>query len=1786
MSSGSNTTTPSNNSSGGGSGTNTGAFHSMSAPATTTSGNLSPFSPSVINPDSTTMTMSPFSISKHRQVIRTPSGDSIGSPIRGGGGGLFSPPESPYSSRLTKTPPFEMEKLREKIQHLGWMGSPNQSGSKGRARSNSMAIGSPGSVAFLHSQLEEVSRLLEEKEKDVQLAAEIGKMLLEKNSDLETQVYQLSDLERSFSEQLSHMDFLKSQNDTLNVNLKEATLLNDMLEEKVADSLSMLGKLKTQSSKSKKKHGSGQIDQGDLDLLNHEIEELKSKDIQKEKSFIRLKCEHETTVNKLEILSNEYENSMERIKDMELLKEKYHHILTKNNSLVSIAKDMATRRSIIEEFNLIKDHFEETLGTILTTTSTLTADQFDRDQELAILNKSKEIIDQLSLEESSLPIVTQLMELLKTIDQEEKDRIQARESSGRRYTIYNKDDIHLEDGEDDLLDHIHSDSSDSDDSMTSQLKEQEDLENDISSQNLKRSSILLLIALYSSNKNKDISERFNRNILSISELQEDIVELNEKLATNNKINAKLELDGLNRIQDLETKLLQSEENVDLLKNSIQQLQDQYSEPEKNPQIVRQMNMIKEVQDRYTTLLSEYRKLELENNKNMEILESRLKEKEFSIHNLTLNLEAAKKLEDELQIEKEYSLKVKKELEELIGQHDREKGETSRLHGLLSARDIDYQSLVSKMDQFATSHAKELEELKLSLQTCEEERKLALQQLQDTKSDHQSSIKELMNKHRLEIDEIQIQECVICNDKQLEISRLIVNLDEKERGFIEEMDRLKGQSCQSCIDKTAQLDSSSLEIRHLKIELDRLTNQSCQSCANKDLQLGGQLDEINLIKDENTRLKEDAVKSNDELTRLKEDAVKSNGELTRLLDQSTLDKDQHTILKDEIARLMEEIAKSNGEITRLKDDAIKSNDEMSRLKDQVDQSNQQVSNLINESTKPNEEIIRLKVQVDKSNGENARLNEQLTKSNQHTSQLVEQVERSTDEITRLKQENTRLVDELTKSNDQNSQLTEQLNQSNNENRRLNDKNARLKDENHRLSEEIIKLNQQLSLSNGSSTDEITRLKQQIGDSSDENTRLKQDNARLVDEISKSNQQLTLSNEQIERSKDEMIKLKQQFDDENTRLKQENTKLTEENQKLVDEIEQLAKSNQQSSQLVEQIERSKDEITRLKQQFDDTFDENTRLKQENTLLQEENQRLKDENAKLKLQLDSLANQLANQEQEKSRLLEIHKLKIDEIEREKEIAIAECSRNNTPRENSSNQQHTCIEGSLNGRELEMVKHVLQILPDSSLSITCKYCTINKLLTGKIFCNVLNYYINDCIDTRALLVTDDSSNNNNNQSIENNKDNLTLIISTLKLFGGYTNFQVDDIMYNDVALFKLLFEVLYVGILHTINLEKHPELAFLWKNNPLKQNEKEKESWDNFVRLDPSIYIKRWFNHFLKKDQNIIKQDFTKLNELKVWNSIMKQLYPDCGITLNSSIEEIIDYIKNVLGCPRIVTLLDLQSESDEHKAIFLMAQLFDLKSGIQLTEEMLVLSPELPNHTPSSEEKAAKIWLKTVDISASSLDDFKDGLLLLRALDQISTGIVNWKKVNMTPSNTFSMTENCNYCVKLGKDLKFSLVGIAGKDFVDCHKKYLLSFVWQMMRYSCMKKVSLKGKDGKEITEGDLVQWANARVQQVAKTNDKASNITIKGFSDSGLRDGLFLLDLLESIHAGSIDYKLVEPKSQVDTEESRKSNAKYVISMARRLGSTAIIFWEDIVQAKSNMIMLFILDLMSLTLNQKP
>lgn len=65
-----------------------------------------------------------------------------------------------------------------------------------------------------------------------------------------------------------------------------------------------------------------------------------------------------------------------------------------------------------------------------------------------------------------------------------------------------------------------------------------------------------------------------------------------------------------------------------------------------------------------------------------------------------------------------------------------------------------------------------------------------------------------------------------------------------------------------------------------------------------------------------------------------------------------------------------------------------------------------------------------------------------------------------------------------------------------------------------------------------------------------------------------------------------------------------------------------------------------------------------------------------------------------------------------------------------------------------------------------------------------------------------------------------------------------------------------------------------------------------------------------------------------------------------------------------------------------------------------------------------------------------------ILLEVLDKVSPGSVNWKQATKPPIKMpFRKVENCNQVIKIGKQLKLSLVNVAGNDFVQGNKKLIL-------------------------------------------------------------------------------------------------------------------------------------------------
>ena len=150
-----------------------------------------------------------------------------------------------------------------------------------------------------------------------------------------------------------------------------------------------------------------------------------------------------------------------------------------------------------------------------------------------------------------------------------------------------------------------------------------------------------------------------------------------------------------------------------------------------------------------------------------------------------------------------------------------------------------------------------------------------------------------------------------------------------------------------------------------------------------------------------------------------------------------------------------------------------------------------------------------------------------------------------------------------------------------------------------------------------------------------------------------------------------------------------------------------------------------------------------------------------------------------------------------------------------------------------------------------------------------------------------------------------------------------------------------------------------------------------------------------------------------------------------------------------------------------------------------------------------------------------------------------------------------------------MKFSLVGIGGVDIMNANKKLILAVVWQLMRRHTLNVLTSIG-NGKKADDKFIINWAN----QIVKDNGKPDS-SMKSFRDKTLANGLFLMDLLACINDRSINWELVNAG---ETEDDRAENAKYVISVARKLGCCVFLTWEDITEVKPKMMMTFVASIM--------
>jgi len=103
-----------------------------------------------------------------------------------------------------------------------------------------------------------------------------------------------------------------------------------------------------------------------------------------------------------------------------------------------------------------------------------------------------------------------------------------------------------------------------------------------------------------------------------------------------------------------------------------------------------------------------------------------------------------------------------------------------------------------------------------------------------------------------------------------------------------------------------------------------------------------------------------------------------------------------------------------------------------------------------------------------------------------------------------------------------------------------------------------------------------------------------------------------------------------------------------------------------------------------------------------------------------------------------------------------------------------------------------------------------------------------------------------------------------------------------------------------------------------------------------------------------------------------------------------------------------------------------------------------------------------------------------------------------------------------------------------------------------------------NGKQVNDKDILDWCNQTVKATGKST------LINGFNDREISKGLFFVHLLSAIAPEIVDWSLI---TDGNTDAEKLLNAKYAVSLARKIGAVIFLLPEDIVDVRIKMCLTF-------------
>ncbi|KAK4750613.1 hypothetical protein SAY87_004095 [Trapa incisa] len=463
-----------------------------------------------------------------------------------------------------------------------------------------------------------------------------------------------------------------------------------------------------------------------------------------------------------------------------------------------------------------------------------------------------------------------------------------------------------------------------------------------------------------------------------------------------------------------------------------------------------------------------------------------------------------------------------------------------------------------------------------------------------------------------------------------------------------------------------------------------------------------------------------------------------------------------------------------------------------------------------------------------------------------------------------------------------------------------------------------------------------------------------------------------------------------------------------------------------------------------------------------------------------------------------------------------------------------------------------------------------------GVLLCKLINVAVPGTIDDRAI----------NTKRVLNpweRNENHTLCLNSAKAIGcTVVNIGTQDLVEGRPHLILgLISQIIKIQLLADLNLKKTPQLVELVDDS---------KDVEELLGLAPEKILLKWMNFHLKKAgyKKTVNNYSSDLKDGEAYAYLLNVLSPEhcTPATLDTKdpterAKLILDHAEK-MNCKRYLTPKDIVEGSSNLNLAF-VAQIFHERNGLSTDHRKISFAEMMTDDVLTSrEERCFRLWINSLGIDSyvnNVFEDVRSGWILLEVLDKVSPGSVIWKHATKPPIKMpFRKVENCNQVIRIGKLMNFSLVNVGGNDIVQGNKKLILAFLWQLMRFNMLQLLkNLRFRSGgKEISDSDILNWANKKVRSTGRTSH------VESFKDKRLSNGLFFLELLSAVEPRVVNWNVV---TKGESDDEKKLNATYIVSVARKLGCSIFLLPEDIVEVNQKMILTLMASIMYWSLQQQ-